>query len=93
MFDLTINLGSLISTASFIGSGAYFIWSMRTRLEVMDTRQATVVEKISKIETELQKLTEVIIEQAKQTQRLDSFEARLQEVYSKTFSVTRRVKR
>jgi len=94
MFDTTISLGTVLQTIALLGSAAYFIWSLRTSLAVMDTKQATALEKIIKIETELDKLTEVIIEQAKHSQRLDNFETRMQEFSSKIYNgVSKRVRK
>lgn len=86
MFDLTISLGTVLQTITIVGSAAYFIWSIKTRLEVMDTKQVTMVEKISKIEIELDRLTDVVIVQAKQDQRINNLEERLQELSNRIFS-------
>lgn len=86
MFDATINLGTLIQTFAFVTGGLYFIWSLKTKLEVMDAKQVTVVEKMDKLEIEISKLTEVTIEQAKQTARIDNVEHRLQELSDRIFN-------
>lgn len=85
MFDATISLGTVLQTVTIIGSALIFIWKLHTKLEIMDTKQTAVVAKIDTIEKELEKLTTVTIEQAKQTQRLDNFESRLQEISNRIF--------
>jgi len=71
MFDMTISLGAVLQTVAMLGGIAIFIWRLQIRLEIVDTKQAVAIEKISKIELELDKLTAVTIEQAKQNTRID----------------------
>jgi len=85
MFDMTISLGAVLQTVAMLGGIAIFIWRLQIRLEIVDTKQAVAIEKISKIELELDKLTAVTIEQAKQNTRIDHVESRLQEVSNRIF--------
>lgn len=93
MFNPTIDIGTIINTIGVVGSVAFFVWRMQARLDVVDVRLATIVEKNDKFEKELNKLTDVVVEQAKQTQRLDTFDDRLKEVELAHRTATRRVKR
>ena len=85
MFDITINLGELLQIASMLGVGILIIWKLQIRLEVIDAKQINTIEKINGIEKELEKLTYVIIEQAKQNARLDHFESRIQELSNRIY--------
>ena len=85
MLDLTISLGTVLQTITIVGSAAVFIWRLQIRLEVMDAKQATIVEKIGKIESELDKLTDVVVTQAKHDQRMDNLEGRFQELSNRIF--------
>lgn len=77
MFDATINLGTLIQTLSIISGFIYFIWTIKTELKVVDAKQGALIEDMKEMKSELGKLTEVTIEQAKQTARLDFMDSRL----------------
>lgn len=93
MFNPTIDIGTIVQTISVVGSVAFFVWRMQARLDVMDVRLATIVEKNDKFEREIARLTEVVVEQAKQSQRLDTFDDRLKEVELTNKSAARRTKR
>lgn len=83
MFDTTINLGVLIQTIGLIGSFIYFIWSIKSKLDIMDHQHSTMIEDVKLIKMELNKITSVIIEQAKQSTRLDHLEDRVIELINK----------
>lgn len=84
MFDATINLGTVIQIISYVAAFMYFIWTIKTRLEVMDAKQATISEDMKDMKMELGRLTQVTIEQARHSARLDYLEAMLAEHIRKT---------
>jgi hypothetical protein len=92
MFDLTISLGTIIQTVALVGSAAYFIWGLKTKLEIMEVSNTAMSDDINSMKLELQKLTDVVIEQAKQNQRLAHIEERIQELHNKVFNTNRRSK-
>lgn len=77
MFDATINLGTLIQTIAIISGFVYFIWTIKVELKVVDAKQRTLIDDMKDMKIELGKLTEVTIEQVKQTARLDYMDTRL----------------
>lgn len=80
MFDATINLGTLIQIISYIAAFIYFIWTIKTRLEVMDAKQAVISEDMKDMKMELGKLIQVTVEQARHSARLDYLESRIAEL-------------
>ena len=84
-FDTTISLGTLLQTIAMLGGALYFLWRLQLRLEVIDTKQISTIQKIDSIEKELEKITLVVIEQARQNTRLDNFEARVQELSNRIY--------
>ena len=85
VFDTTINLGTLLQTIAMVGSFVYFLWRLSVKLEIIDTKQVNTIHKINDIEKELEKITLVIIEQARQNARLDNFDVRLQELSNRVY--------
>ena len=85
VFDTTINLGTLLQTIAMVGSFVYFLWRLSVKLEIIDTKQVNTIHKINDIEKELEKITLVIIEQARQNARLDNFDVRLQEMSNRVY--------
>ena len=86
MFDATINLGTVLQTFAILGSAAYFIWSLRARLDILDQKLEMTVEKVDKVEAKMEKLSEVVITQAKHDERLNNFDVRLQEMSNRVFT-------
>lgn len=78
MFDATISLGSILQIISFCGTVAYFIFKLQWRLDRVD-------EKLQKIDREQEKITSIIVDLAKQDQRLTHVEERLQEISNRVF--------
>lgn len=71
MFDLTINLGNLLTIGSFLVGGTAFVVAMRSMLRSLDARMISV-------ETEIKKLTEVLIKLAGYDERFKNYDTRFQ---------------
>jgi hypothetical protein len=69
-FDPTINYGHILTAVSFIIAGAGAYYGMRAELQNVDQR-------VAKIESTLQQLASVIILTARQDERLNAIERRV----------------
>ena len=77
-FDASINLGGLIQTITVVLGGAYFLFSIRFRLD-------SVEKAMNNLDTEIRKLVDIAIELAKQDQRISNIELRVQELSNRGF--------
>lgn len=70
MIDLTVNLGTILQTFAIIGSAALFIIRMQSRMLLMENE-------VKGLRTQIEKLSEVTIDLAKQDQRLLHLEGQM----------------
>ena len=76
MFDMTVNLGSLLTIASFLVIVTIYIVSGRTGTKVLDTRLEMIDAQMEDFKLEMKKLADVIITQVTQSGRMDRIEDR-----------------
>ena len=76
MFDLTINLGSILTMAAFIVFITIYISSGRAATKVLDTRLELIDAQMEDFRLEMKKLTDVFVAQATQSGRIDRVEDR-----------------
>ena len=69
-FDPTINYGHVLTAVSFIAAGAGAYYGMRTELMHVDQR-------VAKIESTLQQLANVVVLTARQDEKLNAIERRV----------------
>jgi hypothetical protein len=72
-FDSTVNLGQLITFLGFIIGGVSFVVAVRLKIEILHDR-------MSDVETELKKMTNVMIELGRQDERLNAMDHRLDDL-------------
>lgn len=84
MFDFTINLSVVLQTIVTLLAVGVFILRLHFDLRLLIHAQLQQKEKIIGIETRLDQLGKVLIDLAKQDQRLNNVEARLQDLYMLT---------
>jgi hypothetical protein len=72
-FDPTINYGHVLTAVSFIAAGAGAYYGMRAELHHVDQR-------VEKIESTLQQLTNVVVLTARQDERLNAIERRVDRI-------------
>jgi hypothetical protein len=70
LFDPTINYGHILTAISFIIAGAGAYYGMRAELHNVDQR-------VAKIEATLQQLANVVVQTARQDERLNAMERRV----------------
>jgi hypothetical protein len=69
-FDPTINYGHIVTAGSFIVAGLAAFFGMKAELDSVDQR-------VAKIETTLQQLANVVVQTARQDERLNAIERRV----------------
>ena len=72
-FDPTINYGHILTAVSFIFAGAGAYYGMRTEILNVDQR-------VAKIESTLQQLANVVVLTARQDEKLNAFERRVDRI-------------
>ena len=74
IFDLTINLGNILTIAAFLGGGIYFILAMRSKIDAQSMRMENMERDFTQMSAETQhevrKITEVIILQGRHDERI-----------------------
>lgn len=86
--DLTINLGNILTVLAFIGGGIYFILVMGHRVDTLSKETSDLKTDLSKetsdlkdqtkyMQQELRKLTEVLIVQGRQDERITAIDQRM----------------
>lgn len=76
MFDLSINLGNVLTIASFLVGGTAFAYTIRADSRVQAYKLEVIDAQMEDFKKEMTKLTEVVIQQAQQSTRLDNVEER-----------------
>jgi hypothetical protein len=76
MFDLTINLGNILTIGFFIGGGIAFVYTMKGDTKVTDLKYTMIVANLDDFKIEMKKLTDVVTQQAVQNKRIDYVEER-----------------
>jgi len=93
-FDFTINIGTLIQLFSILGGGAFVIMRIQTQLALLVqekriehttnvSRFDTIDGRFNSLDKELETLTRVVIDLAKQDERINAMEQRLQDLVNK----------
>jgi len=76
MIDTTINLGHLITIASFVLGGIGFVWAVKLDTAVVKTRLDFQDNQLGALTKELQKVGEILISLAQANGRMDRIEDR-----------------
>lgn len=77
LFDRTITYGHILTAISFIIAGVAAFFGMKAELQNVDQR-------VAKIETTLQQLANVVVQTARQDERLISIERRVDRLEQST---------
>lgn len=77
-FDLTINLGNMLTIISFIGGGLYFVITMKNRIDLLTQRSANMEEDLTQMGAETQQdiknLSEVVVLQGRHDERITALQ-------------------
>lgn len=74
--DLNITL-QILQILSILGGGFFFLARMEKKLAIVYTIQDTFTKRLERIDAELDKLTNVTVDMARQHERMTSFDMRL----------------
>lgn len=80
MFDSTITMGNILQIVAMLLGGLYFVWVMDKRIAILNMTQATFTERLTKIDVELQQLTKITVDIARQDERMTAQDTRVQEL-------------
>ncbi len=69
--DWTISVGNIITVAGFLGGGILFMIAVRRDVDQIAVR-------LEPLENAISKLTDILIEMARQSERMNAFERELQ---------------
>lgn len=83
MFDATITLGTVLQIIAMVASIGYFVWKLQIQLEVLSAQHRTFAQRIDTVDTKLDKLSTVVIDIARQEERMDAQDKRIQELTSR----------
>lgn len=76
MFDLTINLGNLLTIAFFIGGGVAFLYTIKADTKIADLKYTIIAASIDDFKMEMKQLAGVVTQQALDSRRMDYMEER-----------------
>lgn len=69
-FDWTINIGHLLTVATFIVGGLGFMFAVRADVQVMQRAEMNVGDRLRAVETQIKQMTDVVVTLARQDERL-----------------------
>jgi hypothetical protein len=61
VLNLDISLGNLLTIASFAGGGLWFIVRLQAAIDTMATRFDVMAVRLTSVETEIKKLTDILV--------------------------------
>lgn len=70
VFDWQISFGNVLTIASFVLGGLAFVWTMKSQIDSLGSRTRTM-------EGELKKLVEILVNQGRQDERMNSLDQRM----------------
>lgn len=74
--DLNVTL-QILQILSILGGGFFFLARMEKKLAIVYTIQETFTRRLEKVDAELEKLTNVTVDMARQSERMTAFDVRL----------------
>jgi len=76
MFDLTISLGNILTVVAFLLGGIAFAYSVKSDTKILEVRFTMIDAQIEDFKEEIKKLAEIVVEQTRQSGRIDRVEDR-----------------
>jgi hypothetical protein len=83
MFDLTVNLGNVLTIIAFLTGGLGFVYTVRGKVEAIAFR-------LLSFENEIRRLTDILVVQGRQEERMNAMDARLASQGTRLDDVTAR---
>ena len=76
MFDLSINLGNILTIVAFLAGGIAFAYSIKSDTKVLEIRFTMIDAQIEDFKLDIKKLNDVLVSLAMQSGRIDRVEER-----------------
>jgi hypothetical protein len=80
----SVNLGNVLTIASFLAGGLAFVYTIRTDVKIQAERMTLMQEmnasRLSSLEIQIRTLSDVLVDLAKQSTRLDMLEQQVMEL-------------
>lgn len=90
-FDFTINFGNVLTITSFLVGGLSFVFLMRNQVGLIAKESTDLREQMRAMQTELRKLTDIMIAQGRQDERITAMDQRMVGQGKRIDDLTRRV--
>ena len=81
--DWTLNIGQIFSALVFIGVLIYTYAGTTFKLESMEKGQEEMKKRMDGVGEELKKQTDILVNQAKQSERINALERRIDDLYDR----------
>lgn len=85
IFDWTITLGNLLTVGSFLLGGIIVLVGAFVQFKSLQVNLGNVSDRMDKIEEELKKQTQILVDQAAARERMIAMERRIDELYKKFY--------
>lgn len=86
MGDLASWAGVILQTLVIAGTLAVFLFRISTDVKIIAQRQSQTETRVGAIDVKMEKLSSLVVEIAKQDQRLNFLDARVQELSSRLYA-------
>lgn len=83
MFDLTVNLGNLLTIGAFLAGGLGFVYTVRGRVDALSSR-------LFVLESEIRRMVDVLVQQGRHEERMNAMDARVANQGMRLDDLTRR---
>lgn len=77
LFDPSVTVGNILTILALAGSAAIFLYRLEGKLLILHNTQNTFTNQLDKIDKELEKLSQVTIDMARQDERISAQDMRL----------------
>lgn len=74
------NILNILQICVIVGGGFYFLWQVKAELQVLSNSHKTFAERLDKVDVKLEGLIDTTIKIARQEERLDNQDKRIQEL-------------
>ena len=81
------NILTIMQIVAILGGGMFFLYRMEGKIQIVTSTQSGFIQRLDKVDIKLDSLTTVIVQLAKQEQRLDGCDARIQELVNRIDSI------
>ena len=87
MFDNTVTMGNVLQIVAMMLGGLYFVWVMEKKISILAITQTALTDRLTKIDVELQQLTKITVDIARQDERMTAQDTRIQELSNRVEDV------